>query len=114
METAEEKIIDLVDVVLEGKPVPPPVQEALAGTIALPNEKPLPPTVSEASAGPIAMPELTPEWEAKIAVLVREEVDRLIRTSVAEKLERWTREVLAREAERVITREIEALKNTPS
>jgi hypothetical protein len=94
METAEKKIIDLVDVVSEGKPLPPPVQEA--------------------PAGPIALPELTPEWEAKIAALVREEVDRLIRTSVRENLEKWAREVLAREAEQAITREIEALKNAPS
>jgi hypothetical protein len=90
METAEEKIIDLVDVVREGKPLPPPVQE--------------PP------AGPIAVPELTPEWETKIAALVREEVDRLIRTSVAENVEQWAREVLAREAEKAIAREIESLK----
>jgi hypothetical protein len=91
METAEEIIIDLVDVVSEGKPLPPPVQE--------------PP------AGPIAVPELTPEWEAKIGALVREEVERLIRASIAENVEQWAREVLAREAERAITREIEALKS---
>jgi hypothetical protein len=91
MNPAEEQIIDLVDVVKEGKPLPPPVQET-------PAEK-------------IAWPALTPEWEAKIAELVREEVDRLIRTSVREDLEKWAREVLAREAEKAITREIEALKS---
>jgi len=91
MNPAEEQIIDLVDVVKEGKPLPPPVQET-------PVEK-------------IAWPALTPEWEAKIAELVREEVDRLIRTSVKEDLEKWAREVLAREAEKAITREIEALKS---
>jgi len=91
MNPAEEQIIDLVDVVKEGKPLPPPVQET-------PAEK-------------IAWPALTPEWEAKIAELVREEVDRLIRTSVKEDMEKWAREVLAREAEKAITREIEALKS---
>jgi hypothetical protein len=91
MNPAEEQIIDLVDVVKEGKPLPPAVQET-------PAEK-------------IGWPALTPEWEAKIAELVREEVDRLIRISVKEDLEKWAREVLAREAEKAITREIEALKS---
>ena len=89
-----EKIIDLVDVVSEGKPLPPPVQET--------------PTK------PIAWPDLTLEWEVKIAELVREEVDRLIRTSVRENMEQWARPVLAREAEKAITREIEALKSAQS
>ena len=94
MDPAEEKIIDLVDVVSEGKPLPPPVQET--------------------PAKQIAWPDLTPEWEAKIAELVREEVDRLIRTSVKENMEKWAREELAREAEKAITREIEALKSAQS
>jgi len=94
MNPAEEKIIDLVDVVSEGKPLPPPIQET-------PTEK-------------IAWPDLTPEWEARIAELVREEVDRLIRTSVRENMEQWARPVLAREAEKAITREIEALKSAQS
>ena len=94
MDPAEEKIIDLVDVVSEGKPLPPPIQET-------PTEK-------------IAWPALTPEWEAKIAELVREEVDRLIQTSVRENMEQWARPVLAREAEKAITREIEALKSAQS
>jgi hypothetical protein len=89
-----ERIIDLVEVVSEGQPLPPPVQET--------------PTKE------IAWPDLTPEWEAKIAELVREEVDRLIRTSVKENMEQWARSVLAREAEKAITREIEALKNAPA
>jgi hypothetical protein len=91
MDPAEERIIDLVDVVCEGKPLAPPVQET--------------------PVKQVAVPELTPEWEAKIAALVREEVDRLIRTSVAENVEQWAREVLAREAEKAITREIESLKS---
>jgi hypothetical protein len=41
-------------------------------------------------------------------------VDRLIRTSVLEKMEAWARPVLAREAEKAIAREIETLKNAPS
>ena len=94
MDPAEEKIIDLVEVVREGKPWPLPVQET--------------PTK------PTAWPDLTPEWEAKIAELVREEVDRLIRTSVLEKMEEWARPVLAREAEKAIAREIETLKSVPS
>ena len=94
MNPAEEKIIDLVDVVSEGKPLPLPVEEN-------PTEK-------------IACPDLTPEWEAKIAELVREEVDRLIRTTVRENMEQWARPVLAREAEKAITREIEALKSVQS
>jgi len=94
MDPVEEKIIDLVEVVSEGKPLPPPVQET--------------------STKPIVWPDLTPEWEAKIAELVREEVDRLIRTSVLEKMEEWARPVLAREAEKAIAREIETLKNAPS
>ena len=94
MDPAEEKIIDLVDVLREGKPLPPPVQET-------PAEK-------------IAWPALTPEWEAKIAELVREEVDRLIRTSLEENMEKWAREVLALEAEKAINREIEALKSAHS
>jgi hypothetical protein len=94
MDPAEEKIIDLVEVVSEGKPLPPPVQET--------------PTKQ------ITWPDLTPEWEAKIAELVREEVDRLIQTSVRENMEQWARPVLAREAEKAITREIEALKSAQS
>jgi hypothetical protein len=94
MDPAEEKIIDLVEVVSEGKPLPPPVQET--------------PTK------PIAWPDLTPEWEAKIAELVREEVDRLIRASVLENMEQWARPVLAQEVEKAIAREIEALKSAPS
>ena len=94
MDPAEEKIIDLVDVLREGKPLPPPVQET-------PAEK-------------IAWPALTPEWEAKISELVREEVDRLIRTSLEENMEKWAREVLALEAEKAINREIEALKSAHS
>jgi hypothetical protein len=94
MESAEEKIIDLTDVVSEGKPIPRPVEET-------PTEK-------------IAWPDLTPEWEAKIAELVREEADRLIRTTVLENMERWARPVLAQEAEKAITREIEALKSAQS
>jgi hypothetical protein len=94
MDPAEEKIIDLVDVVSEGKPSPLPVQET--------------PTKQ------IPSPELTPEWEAKIAQLVREEVDRLIRTTVRENMEHWARPVLAQEAEKAITREIEALKSAQS
>ena len=94
MDPAEEKIIDLVEVVSEGKPLPLPVQET-------PTEK-------------NAWPDLTPEWEAKIAELVREEVDRLIRTSVRENMEQWARTMLALEAEKAITREIEALKSTPA
>jgi hypothetical protein len=91
MDSTEEKIIDLVEVVSEGKPLPPPVQET--------------------STEQITLPDLTSEWEAKIAELVREEVDRLIRTSVKENMEQWARPVLAREAEKAITREIEALKS---
>ena len=94
MDPAEEKIIDLTEVGSEGKPLPPPVQET--------------PTK------PIVWPDLTPEWEAKIAELVREEVDRLIRMSVLENVEQWARPVLAREAEKAIAREIEALKSAQS
>lgn len=94
MNPAEEKIIDLTDVVSEGKPLPLPGMET-------PTEK-------------IACPDLTPEWEAKIARLVREEVDRLIRTTVRENMEHWARPVLAQEAEKAITREIEALKSAQS
>jgi hypothetical protein len=94
MDPAEEKIIDLVDVVREGKPLPLPVQET-------PTEQ-------------IVRPDLTPEWEAKIAELVREEVDRLIRMTVQENMEQWARPVLAQEAEKAIAREIEALKSTTS
>jgi hypothetical protein len=90
MNPTEEKIIDLVEVVSEGKPLPPPVQET-------PTKK-------------ITLPDLTPEWQAKIAELVREEVNRQIRTSVKENMEKWAREVLAREAEKAINLEIESLK----
>jgi hypothetical protein len=94
MDQTEEKIIDLVDVVREGKPLPPPVQET--------------PTKQ------VGWPDLTPEWEARIAELVREEVDRLIRTTVRDNMEQWARAVLAREAEKAITREIEVLKSASS
>jgi hypothetical protein len=90
----DEKIIDLVEVVKEGKPLPAQVQET-------PTEK-------------ITWPDLTPEWQAKIAELVREEVDRLVRSSVEENLEQWTREVLAEQVEKALTREIEALKSVPA
>ena len=46
MDPAEEKIIDLVDVVSEGNPSPLPVQET--PTKAIPS------------------PELTPEWKQKL------------------------------------------------
>ncbi len=89
MDQGEEKIIDLVEVVNEGKPVSP----------APPDPPSLRPDL-----------QLTPEWEEKIADLVHREVERQVQLTVQERLDSLVREVLAREAEKALAREIEALK----
>jgi hypothetical protein len=91
MEPAQEGIIDLLEVVSEGKPLSAPVQETLPEEV-----QPL---------------RLTPEWEEKIAALVREEVGRLVRSTVEEQVPRLVREVLVQETEKALAREIERLKS---
>ena len=92
MEPAQEGIIDLLEVVSEGKPLSNPVNESP------PDEVP--------------HLRLTPEWEEKIAELVREEVERLVRGAVEEEVPRLVREVLVQETEKALAREIERLKST--
>jgi hypothetical protein len=92
MDSDRESIIDLLEVVSEGKPFVPLVSE------------PAP------EKGPD--PALTPEWEEKIARLVREEVARLVKDAVEEEVARLVREVLVQETERALAREIERLKNS--
>ena len=92
MDPAKESIIDLLEVVSEGKALSPLVSE------------PAP------EKGPILT--LTPEWEAKIAQLVREEVDRLVRGTVEQEVGRLVREVLMAEAEKALEREITRLKSS--
>jgi hypothetical protein len=89
MDQGEEKIIELVEVVSEGKPVPSPLPDP---SLQRPDLR------------------LTPEWEDKIADLVHREVERQIQLTVQERVDKLVREVLAREAEKALTREIEALK----
>lgn len=89
---AKETIIDLLEVVSEGKPFAPLVSE------------PAP------EKGPDQA--LTPEWEEKIAQLVREEVGRLVRGLVEEEVTRMVREVLLEETEKALAREIERLKSS--
>jgi hypothetical protein len=92
MEAAHEKIIDLLEVVSEGKPLTAPVAEPV----------------------PEKNPDLrlTLEWEERIAELVREEVGRLIRGTVEEEVTRQIREVLVQEIEKALEREIERLKSS--
>ncbi|MBI5582900.1 MAG: hypothetical protein HY892_03665 [Deltaproteobacteria bacterium] len=92
MDPVNGSIIDLLEVVSEGKPFAPLVSEP----------------VFEKNPG-LA---LTPEWEEKIAQLVREEVGRLIRGAVEEEVARLVREVLVQETEKALTREIERLKSS--
>ena len=92
MDPAEKNIIDLVEVVSEGRPCSTPVAE------------PAP------EKGPD--PRLTPEWEEKIAQLIREEVERLVRGTAAEQVARLVREVLVQETEKALDREIAQLKSS--
>ncbi|MCU0578896.1 MAG: hypothetical protein MUF69_05045 [Desulfobacterota bacterium] len=91
MEPAQEGIIDLLEVVSEGKPLSSPVKDTPSGEVP-----------------PLG---LTPEWEERIAELVREEVERLVRRAVAEEVPRLVREVLVQETEKALAREIERLKS---
>jgi hypothetical protein len=89
MDREEEKIIELVEVISEGKPVSAEPQDH-------------PPQQPDL--------QLTPEWEEKIADLVHREVERQVQLTVQGRLDNLVREVLAREAEKALAREIEALK----
>ncbi len=91
MDQEEEKIIELLEVVNEGKPVSP----------SPPDPPPQRPDL-----------QLTPEWEEKIADLVHREVERQVQLTVQGRLDNLVREVLAREAEKALAREIEALKKS--
>jgi hypothetical protein len=92
MDPAKGSIIDLLEVVSEGKALSTLVSE------------PAP------DKGPDLR--LTPEWEEKVAQLVREEVGRLVRGAVEEEVRRLVREVLVAEAEKALDREIARLKNS--
>ena len=93
MEKFEEKIIDLVDVIAEPEP-------------ALRKE------VTEPTV-PVEKTELSPEIEPDdMETLIRNEVDRLVRSKFDEKIDRMIREILLQEIEKAIAREIESLKRS--
>ena len=93
MEKFEERIIDLVDVIIEPSPVRP------RGSNTTPVAAPAMESPTEIETG-----ELEP--------LVRKEVERLIKSTIEEKVDQMIREILTQEVERAITRKIEGLKRT--
>jgi hypothetical protein len=94
MEKFEEKIIDLVDVVAE--PVPGRMKEMPA-----------------AATVPVQESESSSEKEPKdLEILVRKEVERLLKSTINENIQGIIKEILTQEIEKAIAREIEFLKKT--
>ncbi len=93
MEKFEENIVDLVDVIAE----PDPGRMKEMSKTAVPIQK---------SESP---PEKAPE---DLEVLIRKEVERLLKTTINENIQEIIKEILTQEVEKAIAREIEFLKKT--
>ena len=93
METIEDRIIDLVDVISEPDPVRP----------SEPRPAPDAPTIKVSS---------TINETAELETLVRKEVERLIKSTVNENIQKMIKEVLIQEVEKAVAREMETLKRT--
>ena len=91
MEKFEEKIIDLVDVITE--PDPSRIKEMFSRAVPVP----------EAESPPEKEP-------TDLEILVRKEVERLLKTAISENIQGMIKEILTLEVEKAIAREIEFLK----
>ncbi len=105
MEKLEDKIIDLVDVVSEPDPERP--KEANPSPAASPLE-----TSSSESGTAEQCGSPAGVGTAELESLVRKEVERLMKTTINENIQKMIREILVQEVEKAIAREMEILKRT--
>ncbi len=93
MEKFEEKIIDLVDVISEPEPDQP----------GDPNPTPAELPIMESSIG---------HEPGELELLVRTEVERLIKSTINDSIQKMIKEIMIQEVEKAVSREIESLKRT--
>jgi tRNA A37 N6-isopentenylltransferase MiaA len=121
MERYEEKIIDLVDVVggpeweqTEKKSSPKDLAQKIEETVERKQSETgslFKEEVEKASVFDQKPETPEPAVSSDLEILIRNEVERVLRSSIGDNIQKMIRDILTQEVEKAIAREIEILKN---